>query len=339
MKKILFFLLASISMSAQKTEKIDLSKSIKDSKKTYKNFTVIDQRASPEIGAVQFHKDQVKIAFEKNAASDIKDWFTKYNKFGGGEQLVMVLEKINITEEKKDKFQIGKLDFRASTFIKKEDRYHFLYRKDTAATVSSRDTPYMAQSLAKKLALICADLFKDSYRTTPWEFSLSETELSNYEVLLTDKLDILKTDTLKDGVYKDSYSFFTHKPEPGFTLQTNDKGIVTKAINGEEKKPLRNFYAFVYNGIPYKVILVGYTEIFKNENGLFIEAKKEELFAEGTTSGVVIGAAAGGLVGGLIGAAIDLSATKKRRGIPGSEVVLDPLTGNYILPADFGKSK
>jgi hypothetical protein len=341
MRKILFFLLASISMSAQKTETINLSKSIKDSKKTYRNFTVIDQRTSSEIGAVQFHKDQVKIAFEKNAASDIKDWFTKYNKFGGGEQLVMVLEKINITEEKKDKFQIGKLDFRASTFIKKEDGYHFLYRKDTVATVSSRETPYMAQSLAKKLTLISADLFKNSYQTTPWEFSLSETDLSNYEVFLKDKLDILKTNTLKDGVYKDSYSFFTHKPEPGFTIETGKKGVVTKAVNGGKKEPIRNFYAFVHNGIPFKVIPVGYVEIFRDEQGLFIEAKKEELYPESNSPMIMVGGGIGGLIGSVVAnvaiSAIDASAAKKRSAIAGSEVILDPLTGNYILPEDFMK--
>jgi len=339
MKKILFFLLASIFVIAQKTETINLSKSIKDSRNIYSSFTVIDQRESPEIGGVQFHNDQVNIVFENNASGDIKDWFTKYNKLGSGEQLVFLIEKITISEEKKDKFQMGKLDFRASTFIKKEDGYHFLFRKDTVATVSSRETPYMAQSLAKKVALICADLLKDSYRKMSWEFSISESELANYEVLLKDKLDILKTEALKEGVYKDSHSFFTNNLESGFTLQTNDKGIVTKAVNGDEKKQIRNFYAFVHNGIPYKVIPVGYTEIFKNEKGLFIEARKEDLFPEGSSNAVAIGAAAGGLVGGLIAVAIDASFPKKKRGIPEYEVYLDPLTGNYILPENFGKAK
>ncbi len=343
MKKILFFLLASISLTAQKTETINLSKSIKDSKNSYKSFSVIDQRASQEIGTVQFHKDQVNIAFENSAAGDIKDWFTKYNKMGSGEQFVLLLEKINISEEKKEKFQIGKLEFRASTFIKKEDGYHFLYRKDTVAMVSSRETPYMAQSLAKKITLMAADLFKNSYQKAPWEFNLSEDELAGYSSLLKDKLDILKTETLKEGVYKDAYSFFTHAPEPDFSIQTSDKGIVTKAVKGEEKKPIRNFYAFVYNGIPYKVIPVGYAEIFRDEIGLFIEVEKEELFPEPSSAGFIIGGGVAGLVGSVVGnlaiVAIEKSAAKKRRGMAGTEVSLDPLTGNYILPENFGKPK
>lgn len=80
--------------------------------------------------------------------------------------------------------------------------------------------------------------------------------------------------------YKDFYSFFTHNPEPGFTIETNSKGIATKAIRVEEKKPIRNFYAFVHNGIAFKVIPVGYVEIFRDEKGLFIEAKKEQLFPQ-----------------------------------------------------------
>lgn len=341
MKKILFFLLASLAMTAQKTETINLSKSIKDSKKNVQKFHHHRPESISGNWCGQFHKDQVKVAFENNAASDIKDWFTKYNKFGSGEQLVLLLEKISITEEKKDKFQVGKLEFRASTFIKKEDGYHFLYIKDTVATVSSRETPYMAQSLAKKITLVSADLFKNSYQTKPWEFSLSEAELTNYEVLLKDKLDILKTDTLKDGVYRDSYSFFTHNPEPGFIIETDKKGVVTKAVNGERKEPVRNFYAFVDNGVPFKIIPVGYVEIFRDDQGLFIEVKKEELFPESNSPFIMVGGGIGGLIGSVVAnvaiSAIDASAAKKRRAMAGTEVSLDPLTGNYIFPEGFMK--
>jgi hypothetical protein len=58
---------------------------------------------------------------------------------------------------------------------------------------------------------------------------LSESELPDYTSVLKEKLSILKTDELKEGVYRDYYSFFTHNPEPGFTFQTNNKGIITKA--------------------------------------------------------------------------------------------------------------
>ncbi|WP_139785327.1 hypothetical protein [Chryseobacterium phocaeense] len=339
MKKTLFFLLFSIVLMGQKVETIDLSKSIKDSKNSVKSLTVIDMRANKEVGMVMYHKDEVKIIFENDAGKDIQDWFYKYNPVRGNNDMVFLLESLNISEDKKEKYSVGKLELRASTFIKKEDGYHFIDRKDTVATVSSRTTPYLAQSLAKKVTSILTDLFKESYRGAPWELSISESDLPNYTSLLKEKLGILKADELKDGVYKDYYSFFTHNPEPGFTLQTNDKGVVTKAIKGEEKTAIRHFYAFVHEGIAYKNIPVGYTEIYKDENGLFIEVTKEDLFPETAGNGVTIGSAAGGLIGGIIGAVIDASVSGRKNNTLGPKVYLDPFTGNYLLPEDFGKTK
>lgn len=343
MKKIFFFLLLSGLFFAQKTEVIDLSKSIKDSKNRYKSFRVIDQRPNKEIGSVLFHKNQVNIVFENDPSKDISDWFYKYNMASGNDELVLLLEKIIISEDIKEKYSIAKLELRASTFKKKNDGYHFLNRIDTMTTISSRNTPYLAQSLAKKITLSLADFLKDSYSKTTWEFGISENDLTNYSSILIDKLDILKSDTLKEGVYKDSYSFFTHNPEPGYTIETNSKGVATKAVNGDDKKPIRNFYAFVHNGVPFKVIPVGYVEIFRDEMGLFIEVKKEELFPEPNSTMLMVGGGIEGLIGSLVANAaivvINTQAAKKRKAMAGTEVSLDPLTGYYILPENFGKSK
>ncbi|MBW7675306.1 hypothetical protein [Chryseobacterium chendengshani] len=343
MKKIFFFLILSGLLSAQKTEVIDLSKSIKDSKNTYKSFRVIDQRPNKDIGSILFHKNQVNIIFENDASKDLSDWFYKYNIVKGSDDLVLLLENLNISEDIKEKYSIGKLELRASIFKKREDGYHFVNKIDTVATLSSRDTPYLAQSLAKKITLSLADLLKDSYTKTTWEFGISENDLTNYNSVLIDKLDILKSGTLKEGVYKDSYSFFTHNPETGYTIETNSKGVATKAVKGDDKKPIRNFYAFVHNGVPYKVIPVGYVEIFRDDMGLFIEVKKEELFPESNSTMVMLGGGIGGLIGSVVAnvafVAIDASIAKKRRAMAGTEVSLDPLTGNYILPENFGKSK
>lgn len=329
----------SVLSFAQKTEIIDLSKSIKDENNSIKTFIVIDQRENKDIGSVMYHKDEVRVVFENDAVKDIKNWFYKDNPVRGKEEFVLLLENIHVSEDKKEKSSIGKLNLRASTFIKKDDGYHFVYRKDTVATISSRTTPYLAQSLSKKITLALTDLMRKSYQKTPWEYNLSEGELKDYENVLKGKLDILKTNDLKDGVYKDHYSFFTDRPEPGFGIETNNKGVVTKAVNGKDKKAIRHFYAFVHKGIPFKTIPVGYVEIFRDDKGLLIEVKKSELFPENASNGAMIGGMAGGLIGGIIGAAIDAGVRNKRKGIPGAEVYLDPLTGNYILPEDFDKTK
>lgn len=337
MRKAFFFFLFTILLQAQKAEAINLSTSVKSKKVNYKSFTVIDNRENKEIGSVMYHNDQVNMVFENDAEKDIKDWFYSDNPLRGNDELVLLIENIKLSEDKYEKYSLGKLEIRASTFLKKNDKYHFLYKKDTVTTVSSRVTPYLAQSLAKKLSITFSELLKGSYEAISWEIPVSREELPKYAFILKDRLEILKTEGLKDGVYKDFYSFFTHNPEPGFTIETNSKGIATKAIRGEEKKPIRNFYAFVHNGVAFKVIPVGYVEIFRDEKGLFIEAKKEQLFPQNYSNGAVIDGAAGGLVGALVGATVDAVVASKRNKMTGSEVFIDPLTGHYILPDDFMK--
>jgi hypothetical protein len=78
-------------------------------KKSIKNFTVIDQRTNPEIGSVMHHKDEVKVVFENGADKDLKDWFTN-NPVRGQNDMVLVLENLNISEDKKEKYSIGKLN-------------------------------------------------------------------------------------------------------------------------------------------------------------------------------------------------------------------------------------
>ncbi|GEN75578.1 hypothetical protein [Chryseobacterium hagamense] len=334
MKKIVAFLLLSAFLSAQKTELINLSRPPKDNKNFIKTFTVIDQRSDKNIGTLIDHNKEATIAFEHDAVKDLQDWVGQSTEMKGKNDLVLLFEDLKISDEQKEKSTVGKLQFRASTFIKKADGYHFLYRKDTVTTVSSRVNPFVAQNLARKFTMILTDFLKDSYSREPWEQGVSEQDLPRYDDVLKDKLDILKADQLKDGVYKDYHSFFNHRPEPGFVLETNNKGIVTKAVNGEDKTAIRRFYAFVQNGVAFKIIPVGYTEILKSDRGLFIEVKKAELFPE-SSNGVMIGAMAGGLIGGVIGAAIDAGAQSRRDRIPEKEVYLDPLTGQYILPEGF----
>lgn len=334
MKKLSIFLLLSAFLSAQKTELINLSRPPRDNKNFIRTFTVIDQRSDKNIGTIMDHSKEVTVAFEHDAVKDIQDWVGESKATQGKNDLVLLLENLKISDEQKEKSNVGKLQFRASTFIKKADGYHFLYRKDTVTTVSSRVNPFVAQNLARKFTMIISDFLEDSYKKEAWELSVSEQDLPQYNHVLTDKLDILKADVLKDGVYKDHQSFFNHRPEPGFVLETNNKGVVTKAVNGEDKTAIRRFYAFVQNGVAYKIIPVGYAEILKSDKGLFIEVKKAELFPE-SSNGAMIGVMAGGLIGGVIGVAIDAGAQSRRNRVPEQEVYLDPLTGQYILPEGF----
>lgn len=331
MNKLFVFLLLSAFLSAQKTETINLSRSPKDNRNFIRTFTVTDQRPDKNIGSVTDHRKEMKVAFEHDAVTDLQDWVSQSKTLQGKNDLVLLLEDLKVSEEQNEQSSVGKLQLRASTFVKKADGYHFLYRKDTVTTVSSRVNPFVAQNLARKFTMILSDFLEDSFKREAWELSVPEQDLPRYAEVLTDQLDILKANELKDGVYKDYQSFFNHRPEPGFVLETDSKGVVTKAVNGKDKTAIRRFYAFVQNGVAYKIIPVGYAEILKSDQGLFIEARKAELFPE-TSNGIIIN---GGVVGVVLSASINAAVSAKRNRIPEKEVYLDPLTGQYILPEGF----
>lgn len=343
MRKLLLFLICSVSLSAQKTEIIRLSKSVKDPKKMYGKFTVIDRRDVPEIGSLTFNKEKVPLAFENNASKDISDRLYKDNPTDAKGEFVFQLEKLTVDEEITEKSTVAKLEIKGSTFVKRSDGYHFLNHIDTIAAVSSRNTPNRPLSLAKKTDFILGSFIKNSFEKKPWQSALAENELTDYETVLPERAEIFKTEIPKDGVYRDYPSFAAQTPAPGFVMEFDKKGVATKAVKGEEKLRLYEMYAFVQNGVPFKTIPVGYVEIMRDNEGLFIQVKKQELFPESGPGIIIMGGGIGGLIGSAVAniaiVAVDRSMAKKRQSIPGDTVSLDPLTGNYILPEDFGKTK
>uniref|UniRef100_A0AAU6WQ94 Uncharacterized protein n=1 Tax=Chryseobacterium endophyticum TaxID=1854762 RepID=A0AAU6WQ94_9FLAO len=116
----ILFLLLSVFLSAQKTELISLSRPPKDNKNFIKTFTVIDQRSDKNIGTLIDHNKEVTVAFEHNAVKDLQDWVGQSIEIKGKNDLVLLLEDLKISDEQKEKSTVGKLQFRASTFIKKQ---------------------------------------------------------------------------------------------------------------------------------------------------------------------------------------------------------------------------
>ncbi|KQR95257.1 hypothetical protein ASG01_05255 [Chryseobacterium sp. Leaf180] len=338
MKKLIIFLFITSFFSAQKTEKIKFNKNIKNEFGSYRGFMVLDQRDSQDIGIISSNSEPTKIVFEnEDVAKGIKDWFYEYNSLKTGDQLVLMLEKIKISETKKEKFSEGKLELQASTFLKKPDGYYFLKKKDTVVTVTSDFFPNMAQNLSRKTTAVLADLFQKSYTAKTWQISLQESELPNYTAILKSKAKMTNSTDLKDGVYEDSHSFFTNNPLSGYEIKTNKQGIVKRAEKGYDVKSIHRFYAFVYQGKMYKMVPAGYAEIKKQNEVYQINVTYDDLFPPKSGNYTVYGAIAGGLVGAAIGAMIDSGRTPKGTGGELTLIGLDPLTGNYILPEDFGK--
>lgn len=84
---------------------------------------------------------------------------------------------------------------------------------------------------------------------------------------------------------------------------------------------------------------VSFIEIEKDNDGFFIIASEEELFPQNNTM-TIAGAVSFGIVGGIVGAVIDGATSKARKqNAKYSRVGIDRLTGEYVLPENFGKSK
>ncbi|KFF14321.1 hypothetical protein N6B72_06900 [Chryseobacterium soli] len=324
MKKILF-LLCPVIFFAQKIETINLSKSINDRRSTVKSFDVIDQRADKEIGTVMQNKEKVSIVFPNDAVTDIKTWFNKSNKERGNDDMVLMLEKLNVSEEQGEKYSEGKINFKASTFLKRNDGYHFLYRKDTVVTISSRVTAYLSKSLARSIAEGFTDLVRNSQKFLAWEQAIPENELGNYDSLMKNNMALFINKELKDGIYEDFYDFFTQNPQPGFTLEKNSKGEINRAVNGKKKITLYHLYAYVSEGKAYKNTPIGVSEIFKNENGFYIISNRGSLFP--VKMNVAYGSF--GLVGAALGAIETTSKNNREQKKDKTEVYLDPFTGHY----------
>lgn len=320
-------MICPIMFWAQKVEIINLNKSVDDPRSSFKSFNVIDERPEKQIGGVMYHNELVTIGFENDAVTDIKKWFYKKNELKGKDDLILLLENIKVSEEAGEKYSEGKLNFKASTFLKKPDGYHFIYRKDTVFTVSSKTTPYMARNLSARINEGLTELLRSSYKFVEWNQAISENELKNYENVIKNNFELFKGNDFKEGVYKDFYSFFSQKPEEGFTLEINEKGNVTRAVNGKERIPLRSIYVYVLNGKAYKNTPIGFTEISKDERGFYILSNRGSLFPEQMNAAY----GAFGLVGATIGALDTISKNKREKKKEKLEVYLDPFTGNYIF--------
>lgn len=129
MRKAFFFFLFTILLQAQKTEAINLTTSVKSKKVNYKSFTVIDNRENKEIGSVMYHNDQVNMVFGNDAEKDLKDWFYSDNPVRGNDELVLLIENIKLSEDKYEKYSLGKLEIRASTFLRKTINIIFCTKK------------------------------------------------------------------------------------------------------------------------------------------------------------------------------------------------------------------
>lgn len=337
MKKVFFFLMIAVSLSAQKTEVVELKQSIKDRKGNTKAITVIDNRADKEIGNIPFCKETFTLKFANDdLKSYIEDWFSKDNKAKGNNDIVLMLEDLKAyNENPEEKTSMTKIKFKFSSFIKRNDKYYFLNRTQNVITSDSNFPKYIASQISN----VVTGIIKESYVSVPLRSAMSEEDLANYEKYVTGNSPLFGGTELKDGVYKDFRSFYEQKPEPNYVTDKNKKGRVThiKDINADVNNEIignEEVFGYIENGKAYRSTPAGYLEMIRDEKGFYVVATKAELFPANNGNGEMIGAMAGGMIGALIGAAIDSGSNRRGKNVDTSDipnVYMDSLTGKYIF--------
>lgn len=337
MKKVFFFLMIAVSLSAQKTEVVELKQSIKDRKGNTKAITVIDNRADKEIGNIPFRKETFTLKFANDdLKSYIEDWFSKDNKAKGNNDIVLMLEDLKAyNENPEEKTSMTKIKFKFSSFIKRNDKYYFLNRTQNVITSDSNFPKYIASQISN----VVTGIIKESYVSVPLRSAMSEEDLANYEKYVTGNSPLFGGTELKDGVYKDFRSFYEQKPEPNYVTDKNKKGRVThiKDINADVNNEIignEEVFGYIENGKAYRSTPAGYLEMIRDEKGFYVVATKAELFPANNGNGEMIGAMAGGMIGALIGAAIDSGSNRRGKNVDTSDipnVYMDSLMGKYIF--------
>ncbi|MBK1894775.1 hypothetical protein [Chryseobacterium paridis] len=342
MKKILLFLLFSGSLLAQKNQFIELRGSIKDKKHGAQSLTLLDKREDKTIGIISHRKEPFEVKFEKEDLEKLfSDWFLEDNKERGKTQYFLMLEELKVKDIPAQRSVTGHLEMRISTFLKRNDQYYFLKKSSISKDYPQKDHAYITRVIAAKISSELSNIVKDSYTETGLNVPISETDLGNYEKVISEQLPVYSSQSFTDGVYKDYKSFAEQKPDKEFTVKKNKDGVIkgVKRVDGYDNLS-KDVFAIIDNGIAYKKTPISIIEIEKDSEGIFIMASQEEIFPQYNNTPVIVGAGAAGAIGGLIAAIVDVAASKiRKQNALYYRVGIDKLTGEYILPENFDKTK
>lgn len=341
MKIRLLFFLFSTFISAQNYQFIELRKNIKDKNHTAGSLTLLDRREDKFIGIVSHRKDLYEVKFERDDLDElISDWFIEYNKERGNNQYFLMLEYLKVKDIPTERSIKGHLEMQAATFLKKNNQFYFLKKNKISKDYLQKDHAYITRAIAVSISAELSNIIKDSYDIKELNIPISETDIENYEKVISEKLPIFSSESFADWVYKDYESFAMQKPDKELMVRKNKDGVIKGVKRVDDYDILnREVFAVVDNGLAYKRTPTSLIEIEKDNNGFFIMASEDELFPQNNTM-TVAGAASFGIIGGIIGAVIDVASSKARKqNAKYYRVGIDALTGEYILPENFGRPK
>jgi len=302
--------------------KIELS-AFKVQKNSYKAIHLVDVRPDKtNLGVVQLGAFNKKVFVVPKVPMDeqFQDLFHSLTETKGEKDLFLLLRQFNFAEVSSATSEKGYCHIRAVLFTKAGDRFQKLDAIDTVVVVKSLD---VTRSLLRQGSKTFTDFIAGNLNKEPdVDVSYSSQEVVNFDIIEKQKLPLYITTDYKSGIYKSFKSFIEQQPdEQNFSVEfyKNQKPKAVKLNRGKvEKLTAKEFYAFVYEGVPYISSGSAYYPLTKRDNDFYFISKAS--VAPNTTE-VMLASAFFGVLGGLIAST------------PGSalfEMKIDHLTGGFI---------
>lgn len=304
MKKVFLLIVLPFFLFAQKKETIKLKYPVKDYTGTTKSLEVIDLRKNKTLNDIVFRGKYYSFNFPTDDLSqDIENWFEKTNKKRdkGINEIVLLIEDLNISNEVRNKEIFCILDMKFSTFLKNDDRYYFLKRYDNVISLSTKEVSGIPDIFVENTQKVLQTLMFDTYRATPLDVAIPGNKLMEYNEILKANYPVFSNSILKDGVYLDYKSFFEQKPIENYQLIKNN-GEVVRAVNANDDRiPTRKIYCYIEKGKIYKNSQAGFLDLEKDQRGYFVMGNKFMLFPEeiNVSSAYFLFGAVGGIAAGI----------------------------------------
>ncbi|WP_027376857.1 hypothetical protein [Kaistella palustris] len=331
MYKGLLLLLMPLFFFSQTKEVIKLKYPVTDFTRTARSLQVIDVRKDKTIKDIVFRGKYYTFKFPTDDLSaDIENWFLNGNRKRdkATNDIVMLVEDFSISNEVRNKEIFCVLDMKFSTFLKKDDSYHFLKRYDNMISLSTKEVGGIPNIFVENIQKVLQKLLFDTYRASPHNTAIPLASLTDYDGFLKSTYPAFSSAKLKDGIYTDYQSFFAQTPVAGYEVIKNKNGEVLKAVNStEERIPARKIYIYVEGGNAWKNSQAGFLELQHDDSGYYVMANKYMLFPEeiNVSSAYFLFGIAGGVV-----AAIQIN-NKFNQALEGEKykTYIDYLNGEY----------
>ncbi|QOW11091.1 hypothetical protein Q73A0000_12350 [Kaistella flava (ex Peng et al. 2021)] len=304
MKKGLLLVMLPFLLFAQNKQSVKLNYPVKDYTGTTRSFEVIDARKDQTIKDIVFRGKYYSFKFPTdNLSQDLENWFEKANKKRdkGTNDIVMLVEGLNISNDIRNKEIFCVLEMKFSTFLKKDNSYYFLKRYDNVISLNTKEVGGIPDVFSENTQKVLQKLMFDTYRAAPLGIAIPSNELIGYNETLKSNYPAFSETGLKDGVYLDYNSFFNQTPIDNYQLIKNKDEVVRAVNSKDERIPARKIYSYVENGKAYKNTQAGFLDLQKDQRGYFVMGNKYMLFPEeiNVSSAYFLFGVVGGIAAGI----------------------------------------